>query len=83
LLSFTTVLIEGPTDSIGSDGYNQRLSERRAQSVKAYLVSKDDAASRLDTVARGEQDPVALNTKDGRDTPEGRTMNRRTELKVL
>jgi OOP family OmpA-OmpF porin len=76
------VTIEGHTDSIGSDGYNQRLSERRAQSVKAYLVSKGVAASRLDTVGKGEAEPVAPNTKDGRDNPEGRAMNRRAELKV-
>jgi OOP family OmpA-OmpF porin len=76
------VTIEGHTDSIGSDGYNQRLSERRAQAVKQYLVSKGIAASRLTTVGKGEAEPVAPNTKDGRDNPEGRAMNRRAELKV-
>lgn len=76
------VSIEGHTDSIGSDSYNQRLSERRAQAVKAYLVSKGVAASRLDTVGKGETEPIAPNTKGGKDNPEGRAMNRRAELKV-
>jgi outer membrane protein OmpA-like peptidoglycan-associated protein len=76
------VRIAGHTDSIGSDEYNQRLSERRAQAVKQYLVSKGIAASRLSTEGRGEQEPIAPNTKDGRDNPEGRAMNRRAELKV-
>jgi len=76
------VTIEGHTDSIGSDSYNQRLSERRAQAVKAYLVSKGVAASRLETVGKGEQEPVAPNTKDGKDNPQGRAMNRRAELKI-
>jgi len=76
------VRVTAHTDSIGSDAYNQRLSERRAQSVKAYLVSKGVAASRLSTEGRGEQDPIADNMKNGRDNPEGRAMNRRAELKV-
>jgi OOP family OmpA-OmpF porin len=76
------VQIEGHTDSIGSEAYNLRLSERRAQAVKQYLVSKGIAASRLTTVGRGEADPIAPNTKDGKDNPEGRAMNRRAELKV-
>jgi OOP family OmpA-OmpF porin len=76
------VMISGHTDSIGSDEYNQRLSERRAQAVKQYLVSQGIAASRLSTEGRGEREPIAPNTKDGRDNPEGRAMNRRAELKV-
>ena len=76
------VRIEGHTDSIGSDSYNQRLSERRAQAVKAYLVSRGIAASRLTTEGKGESEPIADNTKNGRDNPEGRAMNRRAELKV-
>jgi len=76
------VRIEGHTDSIGSDSYNQRLSERRAQAVKAYLVSRGVAASRLTTEGKGESEPIADNTKNGRDNPEGRAMNRRAELKV-
>jgi OOP family OmpA-OmpF porin len=76
------VRISGHTDSIGSDEYNQQLSERRAQAVKQYLVSEGIAASRLSTEGRGEQDPIAPNTEDGKDNPEGRAMNRRAELKV-
>ena len=74
--------IEGHTDSIGSDSYNQALSERRAQAVKAYLVSKGISATRLSTEGKGESEPIADNTKNGRDNPEGRAMNRRAELKV-
>jgi outer membrane protein OmpA-like peptidoglycan-associated protein len=77
-----SVLITGYTDSIGSDAYNLQLSERRAQAVMQYLVSRGIAAGRLSTEGRGEQDPIAPNTKDGRDNPEGRAMNRRAELKV-
>jgi len=77
------VTIEGHTDSRGSDVYNQRLSERRANAVKQYLTSKGVAADQLDTVGRGEQEPVAPNTTpDGKDNPEGRAMNRRAELKA-
>jgi OOP family OmpA-OmpF porin len=77
------VTVEGHTDSIGSDAYNQRLSERRATAVKSYLVSRGVAADRLDTVGYGESRPVAPNTTpDGKDNPEGRAMNRRAELKV-
>ncbi len=71
------VTIEGHTDSIGTDAYNQRLSERRARAVKQYLVSRGVEASRLDTVGKGEREPIAPNTKDGKDNPEGRAMNRR------
>ena len=50
--------------------------------MKAYLVSKGIAASRLTTEDKGESEPIADNTKNGRDNPEGRAMNRRAELKV-
>lgn len=77
------VTIEGHTDSKGTDAYNQKLSERRAQAVKHYLVSKGAMADRLDTVGKGEKEPVAPNTTpNGKDNPEGRAMNRRAELKV-
>ena len=77
------VTIEGHTDSKGTDAYNQKLSERRANAVKHYLVSKGVEASRLDTVGKGESQPIAPNTKpNGKDNPEGRAMNRRAELKV-
>ena len=50
--------------------------------MKAYLVAKGVAASRLSTEGRGEREPIADNMKNGRDNPEGRAMNRRAELKV-
>jgi outer membrane protein OmpA-like peptidoglycan-associated protein len=71
-------MIEGNTDSVGSDQYNQRLSERRAASVKTYLVNKGVNAGILDTVGYGESRPVATN-----DTAEGRAKNRRVEFKVV
>lgn len=76
------ITIEGHTDAKGADEYNQRLSERRAKAVKQYLVSRGVEASRLDTVGKGEREPIADNTKNGKDNPEGRAMNRRAELKV-
>jgi OOP family OmpA-OmpF porin len=78
------VRIEGHTDSIGTEAYNLRLSQRRANAVKRYLVSKGIAADRLETVGMGEGQPVAPNTNpDGSDNPEGRAMNRRAELHVI
>jgi OOP family OmpA-OmpF porin len=76
------VTVEGHTDSKGTDAYNQKLSERRAKAVKQYLVSRGVEASRLDTVGKGEKEPIADNTKNGKDNPEGRALNRRAELKV-
>ncbi len=70
--------IDGHTDGIGSVPYNQRLSERRAQSVKTYLVSHGIAAHRLTTRGFGKSRPIADNA-----TPEGRELNRRVELKVI
>ena len=61
---------------------SRRMNKRRAQAGKAYFVSKGVSASRLDTAGKGEQEPMAPNTKDGKDNPEGRVMNRRAELKV-
>jgi outer membrane protein OmpA-like peptidoglycan-associated protein len=73
-----TVRIEGHTDSVGNDAYNLALSQRRADAVKAYLVSKGIAGSRIETTGLGETKPVASN-----DTADGRAQNRRVELKVL
>jgi outer membrane protein OmpA-like peptidoglycan-associated protein len=67
--------IRGYTDGVGSEGYNLRLSERRAQAVKAYLVSRGVPASRLTTRGYGKSDPVATN-----ETAVGRAQNRRVEL---
>ncbi len=71
------------TDSKGSDTYNMKLSEARAQSVVKYLVEKGIAAERLVAKGYGETAPVAPNEIDGKDNPEGREKNRRTEFKVL
>ena len=72
-----TVGVEGHTDSVGSDAYNQKLSERRAQAAVDYLVSKGVDASRLQPTGYGESKPVASN-----DTAEGRAQNRRVDLVV-
>ena len=69
------VQIDGHTDSQGKDEYNQDLSDRRAASVKAYLVSKGIAESRLGSTGYGETKPVADNTK-----AVGRAQNRRVEM---
>jgi outer membrane protein OmpA-like peptidoglycan-associated protein len=72
------------TDSKGRDSYNMTLSEARAQSVVNYLIGKGIAADRLVAKGYGETQPVADNTTaDGKDNPEGRARNRRTEFKVL
>lgn len=67
--------VEGNTDSRGSDAYNQKLSEKRAQAVVAYLVSKGVAANRLTAVGRGEGNPVAPNDNDA-----NMAKNRRVDL---
>ncbi len=67
--------IEGHTDADGEEAYNQELSERRAESVKSYLVSQGIAGERLETAGMGESQPVADN-----DTAEGKQKNRRVEL---
>jgi len=78
------VEVAGHTDSIGTDAYNQALSERRARAVYDYLTSNGIDASRLvGPNGYGESRPIAPNTNpDGSDNPEGRAMNRRTELNV-
>ena len=71
------VVIEGHTDSTGDDAHNQDLSERRAQSVVAYMVGNGIDTGRMDAVGKGETDPVADN-----ETPEGRSQNRRVRVTV-
>jgi OOP family OmpA-OmpF porin len=71
------VEIQGYTDNIGSAEYNKRLSQKRAQVVKDYLVARGVSASRLTAVGYGEKMPIADNK-----TAEGRAMNRRIEFKV-
>src|SRR5579863_1088163 len=70
-----TALIEGYTDSVGSEDYNQGLSERRADSVKSYLVGEGIGATRLSATGKGERDAVASNDSAG-----GRQQNRRVEV---
>ncbi|MFO1435548.1 MAG: OmpA family protein [Gammaproteobacteria bacterium] len=69
--------VVGHTDSVGSESYNQKLSERRASAVVDYLVAHGIAASRLSASGRGESEPVASNS-----TKEGRYQNRRVELRT-
>jgi outer membrane protein OmpA-like peptidoglycan-associated protein len=73
----SSLTIVGHTDSVGTDSYNQSLSERRARSASAYLQSKGIAASRLTAVGRGETEPIASNS-----TEEGRQRNRRVEVAI-
>ena len=68
----------GHTDWTGSDAYNQKLSVRRAEAVKAYLVSKGIEANRIYTEGKGEKQPAADNR-----TREGRAKNRRVEIEVV
>ena len=73
------VIIEGHTDSVGTANYNKKLSQRRAESVKKYLVDTLGIdASRLKTVGYGFEKPVASNK-----TAEGRKKNRRVEIVVV
>jgi outer membrane protein OmpA-like peptidoglycan-associated protein len=69
------VAVEGHTDSVGSDQYNQDLSEHRAQSVRDYFVQQGIAAAAIEARGFGKTDPIASN-----DTAEGRQQNRRVEL---
>jgi OOP family OmpA-OmpF porin len=69
------VIATGHTDSIGTERYNQKLSERRAAAVKAYLVSKGIPASKITTIGKGETQPVATNK-----TAAGRQKNRRVDI---
>ncbi|WP_052123169.1 OmpA family protein [Flavobacterium beibuense] len=73
----TDIQIFGYTDSSGSDEYNLKLSEQRAASVKTYLVGKGISGERINTVGRGEADPIASN-----DTKEGMSKNRRVEFAI-
>ncbi|GLT16448.1 lipoprotein [Vibrio zhanjiangensis] len=74
----TSLVIEGHTDSTGSDTTNQVLSERRAESVRSYLISQGVASGRAIARGNGERFPICSN-----DTTEGRACNRRVEIKIL
>lgn len=71
----TTVLVVGHTDSTGSDAYNQKLSEQRAEAVANYLARNGVSGSRITTEGRGETEPRADNA-----TADGRQLNRRVEI---
>lgn len=74
----TNILIEGHTDSKGSDSYNKQLSEERANSVSDYLISLGVENARINEVGYGENQPVADNS-----TEEGRRLNRRVEVAIF
>ncbi|NKE65959.1 OmpA family protein [Ramlibacter sp. RBP-2] len=77
-INLEVIIAVGHTDSIGTDAYNQKLSVRRAEAVKAYLVSKGIEKNRVYTEGKGEKQPVADNR-----TAEGRAKNRRVEIEVV
>jgi outer membrane protein OmpA-like peptidoglycan-associated protein len=72
-----TVVVEGYTDSVGTDDYNQGLSESRAYCVTSYLVRQGVGIQRLSTLGKGKQDPIA-----GNDSAGGRQQNRRVEVVI-
>lgn len=73
----TDLLIVGHTDNVGSDGFNNDLSDRRANSVSSYLKSLGIQNARIKTEGKGESQPAATN-----DTEDGRTQNRRVEIAI-
>ena len=77
-ISLEVIIAVGHTDAIGGDAYNQKLSVKRAESVKAYLVSKGIEPNRIYTEGKGKKQPVADNK-----TAEGRAKNRRVEIEVV
>lgn len=72
------IVATGNTDSIGTDAYNMKLGQRRADSVKAYLVSQGVQPGRVYTSSKGKTDPVASNA-----TAEGRAKNRRVVVEII
>lgn len=77
------IRIVGHTDSKGSDEYNQKLSERRANAVMQYFISNGVNGDRMSASGKGESEPVALNTNaDSTDNPTGRQENRRIEIHI-
>lgn len=78
------VEIQAHTDNHGSDSYNQKLSQKRAEAVVKYLISKGIEPSRLQAKGYGESMPIAPNEHaNGTDNPEGRALNRRTDFKIV
>lgn len=72
------IIVVGHTDSVGSDAYNNKLGQRRADAVRAYLISKGVEKNRVYTESKGKRQPIADNK-----TKEGRAKNRRVELEVV
>ncbi len=77
-INLEVIIAVGHTDSVGTDAYNQKLSVRRAEAVKAFLVSQGIEKNRIYTEGKGEKQPVADNK-----TKEGRAKNRRVEIEVV
>ena len=77
-INLEVIIAVGHTDGVGSDAYNQKLSVRRSEAVKAYLTSKGVEKNRVYTEGKGEKQPVADNK-----TTEGRAKNRRVEIEVV
>ena len=77
-VALEVIIAVGHTDSVGTDGYNQKLSVERSEAVKAYLVGKGIEKNRVYTEGKGEKQPVADNK-----TTEGRAKNRRVEIEVV
>ena len=77
-INLEVIIAVGHTDAVGADGYNQSLSVKRSEAVKAYLVSKGIEKNRVYTEGKGEKQPVADNK-----TTEGRAKNRRVEIEVV
>jgi OOP family OmpA-OmpF porin len=78
------VIATGHTDSVGTDAYNQKLSERRAAAVKDYLVSKGIPSAKVTTIGKGESQPVATNkTAEGRQRTAAWTSSSRASASKL
>jgi OOP family OmpA-OmpF porin len=77
-INLEVIIAVGHTDSVGGDAYNQKLSIRRSEAIKAYLTSKGVEKNRVYTEGKGEKQPVADNK-----TSEGRAKNRRVEIEVV
>jgi len=77
-INLEVIIAVGHTDSVGTDAYNDKLSVRRAESIKTYLTSKGVEANRVYTEGKGKKQPVADNK-----TAEGRAKNRRVEIEVV
>lgn len=77
-INLEVIIAVGHTDAVGADAYNQKLSVKRSEAVKAYLVSKGIEKNRVYTEGKGEAQPVADNK-----TKEGRAKNRRVEIEVV